>query len=436
MRFKALYLWITLFINGYSFTQNTLSDYVDFDNDITILVGQNTPITSSFNELPIVEPAISAHPTDNNILFAAAMVVTDKYNPYESCRLSSFYSNNGGTSWKETIHDYWGYDPWTAILSNGTACLSWLGTQGRFKGEFPLNIFSSSDCGKSWSKDVQTFKGFGYGHDGTKMVASKTNFYLTTVRFNNDMSAHVVLYESKYNEAFKEVGSIKEKGMRLNFCEPAVLSNNNVIIPFMHHQGKIWAQVFNPTTQKFSKKYIISENSKLGRGYSRLAIDSGPASKYLDRIYFVRAIADGGSSKGVWLNFSKDEGKTWVKEKRIDLFDNDQPSKANVPSIAVNKSGLVGISWVDGQHSKDPKSYDVYFSISRDGGKSFSKPARVTDVSSNPRTEKNGDVANKFQGGGHYLGIAAKADGKFQLIWSDSRNGYFQLQTCNIDVTY
>ena len=166
-----------------------------------------------------------------------------------------------------------------------------------------------------------------------------------------------------------------------------------------------------------------------------MAADVSTSSKYKDRIYFVRAVADGGSSKGVLMNYSSDKGKTWSKEIRVDLFNNGKLSKANVPSVAVNNQGVLGISWVDGQHSEDQRSYDVYFAISKDGGQSFQKPVRITTVSSNPRTAENDDVANKFIGGGHYLGVTTKSNGNFQLIWSDSRNKLFKLQTCDIEVS-
>lgn len=415
------------------FAQNTL-EFAQLDTSKNAFPGENIAIPSQFKTYPLVEPTIASHPSDNNHLLAAAMVVTNKNNPYESCRLSSFVSKDGGQTWKETAHDYWGYDPWVALLPNGKAALSWLGTPKSFRGQFPMVVFASDDGGENWDSNVQVFQGLGHGHDGTKLVGSKDAFYLTTVRFNANMGADVVLYESISNRGFREVGAIEGQGRRLNFCEPAILTNGTVVVPTMHGQGKIWVNVYHPETKKMSESYVVSNNPKLGRGYARMASDVGAKSKFTDRIYFVRAVADGSSSQGVWLNYSKDEGKTWTPEKRIDLFDKGRPSKANVASVAVNANGVVGISWMDGQHSDDQKSYDIYFSISKDGGERFQRPVRVSEVSSNPRTEANGDVANKFIGGGHYLGLTAKPDGSFQLIWSDSRSGMFQLQTCNVKI--
>ncbi|MFC4218866.1 sialidase family protein [Flagellimonas marina] len=412
----------------------TSPEFVNLDSSKDILPGKNVAIPSQLETYPLVEPTIISHQNDNNHLLAAAMVVTDINDPYQSCRLSSFVSKDGGKTWKETAHNYWGYDPWVALLPNGKAALSWLGTPNSFKGQFPLVIFTSNDGGENWDSSVEVFSGLGHGHDGTKLVGHKDAFYLTTVQFNTNMGADVVLYESKNNVSFKKVATIDGQGRRLNFCEPAILTNGRVVVPTMHGQGKIWTNIYNPKTQEMSERYVVSHNPKLGRGYARMASDVGAQSKFTDRIYFVRAVADGSSSQGVWLNYSMDQGKTWTSEKRIDLFNNGRPSKANVPSVAVNKDGVVGISWVDGQHSDDQKSYDVYFSISKDGGERFQRPVRITEVSSNPRTEDNADVANKFIGGGHYLGLTAKPDGSFQLIWSDSRTGMFKLQTCNVKI--
>ena len=408
--------------------------FANLDENIDIIVGANIPIQSKFNHLPIVEPTIAAHPENSAILLAAAMIVTDVKNPYESCRLSSFYSDDGGNAWQEIDHDYWGYDPWVSILPNGSASMSWLGTARKFKHQFPLQLFRSSDSGKSWDNEVEHFRGFGHGHDGTKLVGHKDAFYLTVVRFNGNMGADVVLYESKNGQGFKEVGAIGGNGKRLNFCEPAILSNGSVVVPTMHGSENIWANIYDPNTKNMSERYVISEQPKLGRGYSRMAVDNHSSSRYKDRLYFVRAVAKGSSSAGVWLNYSNDGGRTWTKEKRVDLFDKNLPSKANIASVAVNNEGILGISWVDGQHSEDQKSYDVYFTISKDGGEHFQEPVRITNVSSNPRTTQNDDVSNKFIGGGHYMGITTKANGNFQLIWSDSRDGYFKLQTCDIEI--
>lgn len=400
---------------------------VQTQNVSSVMVGETFTIHSQFRGLPVVEPHLSANPTDSLHLLAAAMVITEVQRPYESARLSSFVSKDGGITWNETAHNYWGYDPWTAISSNGQTAMSWLGTSGSFKHQFPVQFFSSSDGGISWDPDMQTFKS-SHGHDGTKITSLNNYFYFTTVRFKNDMSADIVLYHRDFDGLFNEKALVPSQGVRLNFCEPVILTNGTVIIPSSHYLRKVWAQTYNPISNKMSSKYLITSNPGGNRGYFRMTADTHLESKYRDNIYFVRA------SNGVWLNFSRDQGKSWTRDIRVDQFDNQLPSKAMVASAAIIKTGTVGISWVDSQHDPTQNKYDVYFAYSLDEGQSFSKPQRITKVSTSPKTLQNGDVANKFPGGGHYLNIVAKANGKFQLIWSDSRSGVFELQTCEVTI--
>jgi len=399
----------------------------------TIEIGTVITIHSQFEGLPVVEPHISAHPADDDHLLAAAMVVTDIRQPYQSCRLSSFVSTDGGESWAETAHDYWGYDPWIAILPDGQTAMSWLGTSEAFRHQFPIQFFRSNDGGITWSEEVQTFPA-GHGHDGTKITATGDDFYFTTVRFNDDRSADVVLYHRHKAGPFSEVASISGQGVRLNFCEPVLLSDGTVVVPSSHFLEKVWVQKYDPKTGALSDKQLISIRPGGAKGYMRMAADAGEYSPFKDRIYFVRALGSRQQHEGVWLNYSADGGSRWSKDIRVDHFDNGLPSKAMLASVAVNQDGVVGISWIDSQEEEAQEEYDVYFTLSTDGGQSFQAPVRVTKVSTTPHTAANGDVANKFPGGGHYLGITARKEGRFQLIWSDSRTGVFELQTCSINI--
>lgn len=409
-------------------------NFVKWDARPSVRVGKNIHIKSQFSEFPVVEPHISAHPGNPDHLLVAAMVVTDVTRPYQSCRLSSFVSTNGGDSWKETTHDWWGYDPWTAILPDGKTVMTWLGTEGSFKSQFPLQFFSSSDGGKTWFTEVQQFVGQGHGHDGTKVTALNGEFYYTTVRFNGEMGADVVLYRKEGSSPFEEVAVVDSKGIRLNFCEPIILTDGTVLVPSSHFLDKLWVQAYDHGRGTLGEKHLVSIRPGGAGGYMRMAADVGRHSKFRDRIYFVRALGRRGKHEGIWLNYSDDQGRTWSRDTRIDLFQSDLVSRALVPSVAINQEGIIGISWVDSQHDPEQHQKDVYFATSLDGGQSFQRPVRITEVSSAPVTDQNDDVANKFPGGGHYLGITARVDGSFQLIWSDSRYGKFELQTARVEV--
>ncbi len=408
-------------------SQSVSNEKAPPENNRRVRIGPNISIPSQFNTLPIVEPHISAHPSNNDHLLVAAMVVTDKTRPYESCRLSSFLSTNGGKTWKETAHNWWGYDPWTAFSSDGNAAIGWIGTPGSFQDKYPIIFLRSADGGATWDP-TQELKG---EHDGTKLTPFNNMFYFTTVRFRGHMAADIFLYGSTDGGPFQQTGMIDGNGERLNFAEPAILTDGTVVVPSLFFKKKAWANVSTDGGKTFTAHEITGKLGGGARGYSHLISDVR-SIHFKDRLYFLRASGYDQDYSGIWLNYSTDKGSTWSRDIRVDSFPRANKSRAVVPSIAINKNGIVGVSWADSQEDSAGMKNDLYFSFSEDGGKTFQNPVRITDVSSDPRTSANDDVANKFPGGGHYLGLAAKSDGSFQMVWSDSRSGLFQLQTCNV----
>ncbi len=396
-----------------------------------VQVGESICIHSTLTESPVVEPHLSVHPTDSNHMLIAAMVITDIQRPYQSGRLTTFSSTNGGQSWKETLNDYWGYDPWTCILPSGQSAVAWLGTEGKFQHEFPVQLFQSTALGVDWNKP-QTIAS-RHGHDGTKIAAGSDRFYFTTVQFNDDMSADVVMFSAFPGKDFVEVARVKSGGVRLNFCEPVVLGNGSVVLPSSHFLKECWVQIYHPATNTLSEKYLVTHNAGGAKGYMRMTGDQSQGP-YHDRLYLIRALGSGDQYEGVWLNYSTTGGKTWSPDIRVDQFPSRHQSHAMLASIDVDDSGIVGISWIDRRPDSSTTGNDLYFTYSTDGGLSFHNPIRITDKSTNPKTRGNADVANKFPGGGHYMDIKGRGQKSFQLVWSDSRTGHFQLQTCRVDI--
>jgi hypothetical protein len=65
---------------------------------------------------------------------------------------------------------------------------------------------------------------------------------------------------------------------------------------------------------------------------------------------------------------------------------------------------------------------------------SFAQPVRVSEGAPCNDTPRNAGVIKRFEYGGDYFGLAADRDGVFHLIWSDSRNGVYQLWSASITV--
>lgn len=124
---------------------------------------------------------------------------------------------------------------------------------------------------------------------------------------------------------------------------------------------------------------------------------------------------------------STDGAKTWSQPLRLN---GDSGSALQFfPEIAVSPSGTIDVSWGDMRDDTTQTRYNMYFTQSTDGGKTWgfeikdlglrTKDTRVTDFASNPnRAFPNGLFL------GDYFGLAA-TDNEAYMVWADSRLAEF-----------
>ena len=137
------------------------------------------------------------------------------------------------------------------------------------------------------------------------------------------------------------------------------------------------------------------------------------------------------------------------------MVDASAPASAAqfLPAIAVNDSGVVGVTWLDTRPSAADDAYDVFYSASLDGGQTFLPAVRVSSETSRPAGPGNvrpglgrlryaGDTLimdflsgySRWRDVGDYVGLTSDEKGVFHAVWPDSRNGTFQLQTARIEL--
>jgi hypothetical protein len=146
---------------------------------------------------------------------------------------------------------------------------------------------------------------------------------------------------------------------------------------------------------------------------------------------------------------TKDLGKTWAT-----TLVNDAPgADASTPSVAVNKDGVVGVSFYDRRDDPNNECYRLYFAASVDGGATFSPNLRVGNDLSCPTAAKNwsptiggtgagGDLridlgalpTHRAQNAGETAGLQADANGRFQLVFINGFAGSMQLWSASVDV--
>ncbi len=195
--------------------------------------------------------------------------------------------------------------------------------------------------------------------------------------------------------------------------------------------------------------------------WMELTADSS-RSPYSNRIYATWPVVVAGHAR-VYVSYSKDRGRSWAPPSLIGT--GGASDENDHQAIAVNNRGVVGLSFHHALASLGPRTYNIYFAASTNGGRSWIPATRVSSQTSFPASPGNlqpgaeslpgsnppgsGQMqARDLQGlglsyhnefgesaeGGDYMGLAADSGGAFHALWQDSRYGTFHLYTARITV--
>jgi hypothetical protein len=181
-----------------------------------------------------------------------------------------------------------------------------------------------------------------------------------------------------------------------------------------------------------------------------------PGSRYFkDRLYAVfPEIVDQRIQIG--FSYSADKGKTWsspilVNDDRSPMTQDKGPDHL-LPTVAVNKAGVVLVAWYDRRNVKDNLGWQIRVAASLDGGQTFSSSipisnnvdkamSRPWDVRGNASTDRDDSVISMgfsvpdfYVAAGHTTGIAVDSGGRFFPTWIDNTTGIPQVWTAGIDV--
>jgi hypothetical protein len=160
------------------------------------------------------------------------------------------------------------------------------------------------------------------------------------------------------------------------------------------------------------------------------------------------------------LAFSADKGETWSQPISLDEEVRRWPSPPTVsplqPTIAVNRDGVVGVTWYARRGTGDSLGWTVRFRASFDGGQTFVPSVEIPDAGvafdgearlstkavatggGGPWSRPDGNIRLRLAYGTHgflggdYQGMAADADGVFHVYWIDNRTGWNQVWTAAV----
>jgi hypothetical protein len=429
-------------------------------------IGPNVHVSADRATLAHDEVILATHPTDSRYLLAGSII---HYGKGTGSRSLAYWSSDGGRKWNVSLEKKvdergdvvgvaFGHDPTVAFGPDGAAYFA-----ANPIGPIGIPLFRSSDHGKSWQQVATVGPGvlsdrpfLVADHSGTKHHG---RLYCRCMFFPSDGTIVPILDETlPRGKAAKINGyalySSDDRGgtfrdppawrianppyKTFGSINPVVLSDGTIVAPY---------GIVDTSDPEKEKRGILCAMRSIDGGRSlqggarigtwdinekwTLGIPCFAASPkgapHADRVFATWSDTRDGTHK-ILVAQSNDKGLTWSEGEAVD--DPVAPEKgfgAFLPAIAINKDGVVGVSWYEIRDMPPGRSgWDVRFRASIDGGKTWLPSVRVSQKTST------------FQGRGGWLGdtagLATDVQGAFHVLWVDNRTGIQQVWTARLTV--
>lgn len=367
----------------------------------------------------------SIDPTDSKRLLACIFGFDPQRNRITS---SAFLTENNGANWRLVVDDtakgtsgvgWLTGDPACEFGPTGDAYFATLPSlpdtlPGKYKPA--MHVFTSGDHGRSWGKPLEmpfldnediTVDHTDGPYRGRVYLVGQHDPYRGKRKLDIRVNTHRagLFYSSDSGRTFK--GPIDLRGwdsLLIGVIPGAglVIGNGDMLIPFVTKRPDTvhTAKTPTPAPARQAEQVDVVAVSRVTNGGTTserpttvatvrpcyggppvLAVDqtNGP---FRGRVYVT--YTEKGDDVGVYqgamsfcrirLAFSEDEGRTWSSPIVVD--DAPMPTDttgmldAFLPQVAVNDSGVVGISWYDRREDPETGAFRLRFTASIDGGAS------------------------------------------------------------------
>lgn len=334
-----------------------------------------------------------------------------------------YVTTDGGATWTDGVMPFRKYnnqgDPVAAFCGDGTALFVYLDYVAAYQPH-RLVAAHSTDKGATWLGPGTVYQGSYPFADKPWAACSPdggpydNRAYVTWTLFGGSGGIQA-MYSDDYGVTWYGQEQISPSGG----------VQGSVIAP--GRDGEVYVLWLGPTGIEFNKSTNgggtwhgmgtasgvdrIGDTSFRRNSHPAAALDvSGGA--YDGHLYAVWA-DDRDGDPDIYFTRSTDGGASWSDPWRI----NDDPVGNGCdqffPWIAVDENGYVHVMWHDRRDDAGNDWFHVYLTTSRDGGETFDRNLRVSDVPSDGRL--TGFL-------GDYAAIAA-GGGTIYPMWSDLRGG-------------
>ncbi len=441
-----------------------------------VVVGPNI-LVSRDGDVPHVELVLAASPKTAKNLLGGAITAT---RPNGGWACKAYSSTDGGATWKASEFPeqvkWGGGDPMAVYTAQGTALFVALTINKNEKGKdcASMHTWRSEDGGETWLPSVEIPCGPSWDHEQMIVDYSKGKFsgriYIAALY---DYPVYRVGVFRSDDDGRTWTGPVEAANgggtIGINDVTPMVLSDGTLVVPYGDFpfrpedrpskglaKSSLWTVsstdggvTFSKPLKAVTQTYNLDDKETQLAGFPKFAADTESAA-YRDRMYTAWEDASSGRPR-ILFSRTTDRGKTWSAPKPID----DTVPKAATqwqPAVAVNKDGVVAVTWYDTRDSVGGGKFHQYLAASLDGGDTFLPTVRISSEESNAKGEGNSQLmamtfvhegvislsfisaASRWGSGGDYMGLAADKDGAFHPFWADARSGTFQIYTAKVRV--
>lgn len=440
IRYFTLYLGLLLFTLPYGvFGQSETHSHS---------LGETIKITT--NNYPYVEPHAAVNPEDPSNIVVGAMALPEKN---MGIKTEVFYTLDGGKSWNNSIlpkTPVAGDDPQIAFGEGDTVYLvtlpgiMFISTDKGQTFKKSLSIPSQSSTSDSLTGSYDYPKILSDAESGEVFIASGQSIRISEQDSYSTGSVNMIRYDAT-DSTFSGPVRNTHGYIQLKAGNPVFTADKNILFPVSEITKYGFRQILD------SPRLWIARSTDMGATLEPLRFVRENHMASIPTLASYTSKEDTNMVVASYANFepddfnlysliSEDGGMSWSSPNRIN--DDTAHTHTKRPESVFNDNGILAHFWMDSRDDSTGECFTPYFAYSNDYGSNYSnvplynKPVcNKTEgnlvLSGNPQRPEY-TIYDRWKRGGDYFGFISLPNNTFMAIWSDSRDGTYQLYSRSV----